>query len=133
MPRMHMIVHLANRVFDPEHIDAFPMEIFDELGDDGTFADAVRLLGLTEAPGELAYIDRWPIGQLTAVAWAIRSCLKRTPRMPITFAWAPAYDYEITIWESAGVAESPRGEMTIMFRSRYPGDANPALLPPALI
>ena len=27
--------------------------------------------------------------------------------------------------------ESPRGEMTILFRSRYPGDANPATIAPA--
>lgn len=130
MPRMHMIVHGGNILFDPSRIDEFPMEIFDELGDDGTFADAVRLLGLTDVPGELAYIDRWPKGQMAAVSAAIKSCLFRTPRMPITFAWAPGYDYEITIWESAGVPESPRGEMTILFRSRYPGDVNPALLPP---
>lgn len=111
-------------------IDDFPMDMFDELGEEGTFADAVRILELTEAPGELAYIDRWPRGQLAAVGAAIKNCLLRTPRMPITFAWAPGYDYEITIWESAGVEESPRGEMTIMFRSRYPGDVNPALLAP---
>ena len=129
MPRMHMIVHKANWFFDPERIDEFPMEVFDELGDDGTFADAVRILEMTESPGELAYIDRWPKGQIAAVSAAIRSCLFRTPKMPITFAWAPAYDYEITIWESAGVEGSPRGEMTIMFRSRYPGDENPVTLP----
>ncbi len=131
MPQMHMLVHKANFLFDPARIDEFPMGLFDELGEEGTFADAVRILELTAVPGELAYIDRWPVGQLSAVLAAIRSCLFRTPKMPITFAWAPGYDYEVTIWESAGVPVSPRGEMTIMFRSRYPGDPNPALLPPA--
>ncbi len=128
MPRMHFIIHKANFIFDPERIDSFPIHILDDLGAEATFADAVHALALTSKPGELAYIDAWPAGQLAAVGAAVRSCLKRTPRMPITFAWAPAYDYEIAIWESAGVPESARGEMTILFRSRYPGDENPVTI-----
>ena len=125
MPMMHELIHKANWFFDPERIAEFPVDVLDALGPEASFADAVEALHLTNKARELAYINAWPRGQLRAVTSAVRSCLKRTPRMPITFAWAPAYDYEITIWESAGVTESARGEMTILFRSRYPGDENP--------
>jgi len=126
-----MILHRANYIFDPERIDVFPKEILDGLGEEATFADAVRELELTGVPAELEFISGWPRGQLAAVSGAVRACLAQTPRMPITFAWAPAYDYEISIWESAGVEGSLRGEMTILFRSRYPGDENPVAIRPA--
>ena len=67
-------------------------------------------------------------GLLAAVSAAIRSSLMREPRMPITFAWAPGYEYEVTIWELAGIEGSER-VMTIMFHSRYPGDELHATLP----
>ena len=128
MPMMHELIHKANWMFDPGRIAEVPLEMLDALGLEATFADAVHALELTNRPSELAYINAWPRGQLRAVAAAVRSCLSRSPRMPITFAWVPAYDYQITIWESAGVRESMRGEMTILFGSRDPGDENPVRL-----
>ena len=124
MPRMHEMVHNANITFGPGAIDDFPLDDLESLGRDANFADAVQRYKLTEMAEALAYIRTWPPAILSSASAAIRSALRRTPRMPITFAWAPAYDYEITIWESAGITGS-RAEMTILFKSRYPGDENP--------
>ena len=124
MPRMHELVHNANVMFGPENIDGFPLDDLESLGRDSNFADAVERYELTKMAEALSYIRTWPPGMLSATSAAIRSALRRTPRMPITFAWAPGYDFEVTIWESAGISGS-RGEMTILFRSRYPGDENP--------
>jgi hypothetical protein len=39
------------------------------------------------------------------------------PPRHVTFAWATAYDYEVTVWDM------PCG-ITVLIKSRYPGDDN---------
>jgi hypothetical protein len=125
---MHEAIHNANALFDRKHVERFNLKKLLALGPEASFADAAEVFKIAEHADTLAFMSDWPRGQLAAVSAAIRSALRRTPRMPITFAWAPSYDYEITIWESAGIEGSP-GEMTIMFRSRYPGDDIEVALP----
>jgi hypothetical protein len=47
----------------------------------------------------------------------------------MTFAWAPAYDWELGIWEAAGTPDS-RGGITVLLNSRYPRDTIPVEGPP---
>ena len=42
----------------------------------------------------------------------------------MTFAWAPGYDYEVTVWESPPTAASP-GWITVLIKTRYPSDPHP--------
>jgi hypothetical protein len=42
----------------------------------------------------------------------------------ITFAWAPAYDNEITIWQAPDTAET-KGGITVVVKGRYPADPHP--------
>jgi hypothetical protein len=121
MPWMQVMVDRGNAMFSRRSINRVSLRKLEALGRDATFADHAVALKIAESKPEQQFLAGWPAGQLAAVSAAIRSCLRREPRMPITLAWAPGYEYEVTIWESAGIKGS-EGGMTILFRSRYPGD-----------
>jgi len=42
----------------------------------------------------------------------------------VTFAWAPSYDWEITVWQAPDTAQT-KGGITVLIKSRYPDDAHP--------
>jgi hypothetical protein len=50
--------------------------------------------------------------------------LQREVPFGMTFAWAPAYDNEITVWESPPTNISP-GWITVLIKGRYPADEHP--------
>jgi hypothetical protein len=50
--------------------------------------------------------------------------LERDEPFGMTFAWAPAYDWELTVWESPPTDISP-GWITVLIRGRYPSDVQP--------
>jgi hypothetical protein len=54
----------------------------------------------------------------------IRHALSTSPPTNITFAWAPGYDYELTVWQAPDTRET-KGGITILVKSRYPADAHP--------
>jgi hypothetical protein len=73
----------------------------------------------------LRYLDGLPPGIHEALRSVIYSALTTKPRpVAITFAWAPAYDFELTIWQAPDT-RSTRGGITALIRSRYPGDKHP--------
>ncbi|HEY5106093.1 MAG TPA: hypothetical protein VII73_04875 [Caulobacteraceae bacterium] len=64
------------------------------------------------------YLDKLPGSFNEAIRGVIYHALSSHPPKPITLAWAPAYDFEMSVWES------PCG-ITIHYRSRYPADPHP--------
>jgi hypothetical protein len=54
----------------------------------------------------------------------IYHALSTTPPTHVTFAWAPAYDHEITVWHAPD-AEDTKGGITVLVKSRYPTDKHP--------
>ncbi|HSZ50984.1 MAG TPA: hypothetical protein VK801_05395 [Caulobacteraceae bacterium] len=50
--------------------------------------------------------------------------LKTQPPTLVSFAWAPGYDYEVTVWQAPDTAQT-RGGITVLVKSRYPSDAHP--------
>lgn len=73
----------------------------------------------------LRYLDGFPPGIHEALRSVIYSALTTRPRpVAITFAWAPAYDFELTIWQAPDT-KSTRGGITVLIRSRYPDDKHP--------
>jgi hypothetical protein len=54
----------------------------------------------------------------------IHHALGTTPPTHITFAWAPSYDHEITVWHAPD-AEDTKGGITVLIKSRYPNDPHP--------
>jgi hypothetical protein len=70
------------------------------------------------------YLNLVPKSLQGAIFGVIRHALATTPPTPITFAWAPGYDYELTIWHAPDTRTS-RGGITLLLKSRYPDDAHP--------
>jgi hypothetical protein len=63
------------------------------------------------------YLDSWPLGLQETVRAAVYSAVMR--QLPVTFAWMPAYDFKVTVTETAGTAAS-LGGMTILLESPLP-------------
>jgi hypothetical protein len=121
MPGYQLMVYRLNRLFDPEYIDNLNPEL---INNSDLVIQALQDREVVRTNNELAYLMAWPAGIREAVRAVAHSALTRTPRSPITFAWAPAYDYEVTIWDVAATAES-RGGITVLLRSPIPGAAGP--------
>lgn len=70
------------------------------------------------------YIGRMPGGIQETLRGIIHYALSTTPLTLITFAWAPSYDYEVTLWQSVEPAPEQSG-ITVLLKSRYPDDKHP--------
>ena len=70
-----------------------------------------------------AYVATMPGGFQESLRAIIHYALTSTPQVMLTFAWAPAYDFELTIWE---IVEPPPAQsgITILLRGRYPDHAD---------
>jgi len=59
----------------------------------------------------------WPEGVRAVLRAALLSAVEREPEpIPVTLAWQPAYDYDITVSESRGVTGTT---MTVVLRGPY--------------
>jgi hypothetical protein len=54
----------------------------------------------------------------------IHHALGTNPPTHITFAWAPGYDHEITVWQAPDTKDT-KGGITVLIKSRYPDDKHP--------
>jgi hypothetical protein len=72
----------------------------------------------------VAYLNLIPKSIQEAIFGVIRHALSTNPPTPIVFAWAPGYDYEVTIWHAPDTRTS-RGGITLLVKSRYPDDHHP--------
>jgi hypothetical protein len=89
-----------------------------------TLSEAYVAAGANLDDATRRYIDSWPSGIQAAVRATIHDNLTRDGRVPITFAWAPGYDFEVTVWDVRDSTETVGG-ITILFKSRYPSDTHP--------
>ncbi|MEO8114788.1 MAG: hypothetical protein ABI655_10420 [Phenylobacterium sp.] len=71
-----------------------------------------------------SYLAQVPPAIQEALRAVIHAALTSTPPTQITFAWAPAYDYEMTIWQAPDT-KMTKGGITVLFKSRYPDDKHP--------
>jgi hypothetical protein len=118
MPKVVRVAERLNQVFGRENIDRFSPEL---LAPGTTLASAAREFKLAVSDREMAYLSSLPAGEQEALRAALYSALTRSPRLPVTFAWAPGYDYELTVWEVPETKDT-EGAMTILVRSPYPKD-----------
>lgn len=65
------------------------------------------------------YLEKLPKSIQEAFRSTIYYALSTKPPTTITFAWAPAYDYEMTIWQVPDVRPT-RGGITLLLKSPYP-------------
>ena len=71
------------------------------------------------------YLGRLPKSFQEALRATVYHALSTEPPTPMTFAWAPGYDYELTMWHSPDTPPT-RGGITVLLKSRYPDDRHPA-------
>ncbi len=123
MPRMQTAVSALNTTFAPGRIGEIDPAPF--AADSGrTLSEALIESGVDLDEATQEYVDGWPSGLRAATRAAIFDNLTREGTVPITFAWAPAYDYEVSIWDVRDTSETAGG-ITILFKSRYPSDPHP--------
>ena len=123
MPTFQGIAERMNALLNREHIEGIDgslIKLEEPLTD-----EALQEMGIVVTDLELAYMRTWPDSLKMAIRAVVYSALNREPRLPVTFAWAPGYDFELTVTEARGTAQSIGG-ITILIRSRYPDDPNPA-------
>ena len=70
------------------------------------------------------YLRKLPGSVSETMRATIHHALSTTPPTLVTFAWAPSYDYEITVWQAPDTADT-KGGITILIKSRYPSDDHP--------
>ena len=71
-----------------------------------------------------AYFAQLPGSFHETLRGIIHYALSTTPPTQVTFAWAPSYDYELTLWHSPDT-KLTKGGITVLFKSRYPDDKHP--------
>ena len=89
-----------------------------------TLGQLARVLAVAKDDWQQEFIDSIPGGLRQSLFALMHHNLSERPRLPITWAWAPGYDYELTLWECPGTKVSPGG-ITVFLRTRYPLDPHP--------
>jgi hypothetical protein len=154
MPPAQVMVIRLNRLFDPETILYLSPVWFDgnltssDLhdiaanvrrgaipGDLGfmstlspgpvTLGQLARVFAVAENDFHEEFLDSIPGGLRQSLLAFIHHNLSQSTRLSMTWAWAPGYDYEVSLWECPGTRVSPGG-ITIMLRTRYPLDPHPS-------
>jgi hypothetical protein len=122
---MQTAVTAMNVAFGAEQIGGLDPAPFAPGGDGAeTLSEAFVRSGVELEDATREYVDGWPSALQAAVRATIFENLARDGRVPITFAWAPGYDYELTIWDVRDSSETAGG-ITVLFKSRYPSDPHP--------
>jgi hypothetical protein len=120
MPAMQTMLTKLNQLSSDEQLRELDPRLF---APEARLSDAVRELGIDDG-GLARYLDELPIGIHEAIRAVVHSALLRESRQPMTFAWAPGYDYELSVWDVSATKETAGG-ITVLLRSRYPADTHP--------
>jgi hypothetical protein len=74
------------------------------------------------------FLDQMPGGFKESLRNILHYALNTSPPTEVTFAWAPGYDYELTIWQAPDT-QTTKGGITVLVKTRYPSDAHPLYRP----
>ena len=124
MPRMQTAVTALNVRFGAEQIGELDPAPFAPGDGAETLSEALVQVGVDLDAATQRYVDGWPSALQAALRATLHDNLAREGRVPVTFAWAPGYDYELSIWDVRDTAETAGG-ITVLFKSRYPSDPHP--------
>lgn len=118
MPMIVANVPELNSLFHPQRI-ADSARLADSFAPGASLdASLVTKKGTVEHRLLQGYLDKLPGAVRESLRATLHHALTSSPPRQVTLAWAPAYDYEITI------ADAPCG-ITVLLKSRYPGDKEP--------
>jgi hypothetical protein len=81
------------------------------------------------APPELlmawaSFLETMPVAIQETIRAVAYAALSAVPPVEVTFAWAPSYDFEVTVWQAPDT-KATKGGITVLIRSRYPDDRHP--------
>ncbi len=121
MPRFQAMISELNERFSHERIEETVRHIGDfapgrSLGDVFDRSPLHRLF--------TTYLNTVPTIFTETLRNVMHHALSTTPPTPVCFAWAPGYDFELTIWQAPDTPET-RGGITVLMKSRYPDDKHP--------
>jgi len=91
------------------------------LGDESALGEGIRNVAASDVA---KIIEDIPSTILEAQRAVVHANLQRDEPFGMTFAWAPGYDHEVTIWESPPTANTP-GWITVLVKGRHPKDKHP--------
>lgn len=119
MPAFTSVVSSLNREFHEERIKDFARRA-DSFAP-GKPLDPSLILDPSTPQHRLfkGFLERMPGSFTEIIRGVIHHALSASPPRQVIFAWAPAYDWEVTVWDA------PCG-ITVMVKSRYPADRLPA-------
>jgi hypothetical protein len=129
VPMMQTILADLNHAFSAERI-AQSAARRDSVAPGAALAAALAPLGVgatAAAPLRRAladYVEALPKSFQEALRGIVHFALSTDPATPVTFAWAPGYDFELTLWHAPDT-RATRGGITVLLKSRYPSDAHP--------
>jgi len=95
-----------------------------------TFFEALRIIGgiIPDNLSQLAqpFLDSWPSTVQAAGVHALRHAFSSEPRLPVTIAWRPHYEFGLEVIHAEGSSHTaPR--VTLFLQSRYATDDRPRL------
>lgn len=125
MPMLQTFVGELNRQFAVDRIQSFAKERQQHFAP-GQGLDLTFLAqeGTPLHRAWRSYLTKLPPSISESIRAVIHSALATSPPTQVTFAWAPGYDYELTIWQAPDTKET-RGGVTVLIKSRYPADKHP--------
>lgn len=126
MPALQVAMGPLNARFGPAHVGDLELNPVDAFAEGVHLADLVREADDDDFPREAvaSFLQEMPTAIHEAIRAVIRADLKREKPLPITFAWQPGYDWELTVNDVSSTDETAGG-ITIIVRSRYPKDTHP--------
>ncbi|HSV03009.1 MAG TPA: hypothetical protein VLI41_07350 [Phenylobacterium sp.] len=125
MPMLQTYLAQLNREFHPDRIGAFKAQRQQHFAP-GRPLD-LAFLGDEKTPLGRAWkthFETIPESLREAIRGVIHSALAADPPIPLTFAWAPGYDYELNVWHAPDT-DMTRGGITMLIKTRYPADRHP--------
>jgi hypothetical protein len=123
MPVMQTMLHELNGKFGRDQIQATATRK-DAYAPGQQIVGALIAGGTPLAPAFKDYFAQMPGAIHETLRSVIHHALSTTPPTHVTFAWAPAYDWEITVWQAPDT-KTTKGGVTLLIKSRYPDDAHP--------
>jgi hypothetical protein len=117
MPAYHAMLPEFNRIFGPAHIRELDVELFAPGRD---LVEAVQILRkegvINIKPAGVRFLRQVPDSLLEGVRAILYNAVSR--RLPVMFAWAPGYDFELNAWEATSTTGTTGG-ITVLVRSPY--------------
>jgi hypothetical protein len=113
MPSMQAMVERSNYKFNRENIGDVNA---DWLAPGVSLAQAAQSAGIAETDADMQYLNALPPGLQEVIRAALYSAVTR--ELPVTLAWAPAFDFSVSVWDVASTVQSVGG-MTLLIRGPY--------------